>query len=166
MPWLALLRVLGPILAVLAVVGGLIGLGYSSGRAKVQRAWDADKAAQLAAQQRDALRRQETNHGIGIDYYKQAQAAAVAAALARADADSVRSELAARAADPGPGFGPAEAAATARSLGECIGEYQEVASRHDQLSGQVTGLQAYVAGVCLSGATAQTPPASQPGAPP
>ncbi len=150
MPWLWLLRVLGPILAVLGVVGGLIFFGYSSGSAKVQRAWDAEKAEQLAAQQRDAFRRQETNYGIGVDYRKRAEASERAAALARADADSVRSELAARAADPGAGFGPDESAATARALVECIGEYQAVAESADRLSVQVAGLQGYVRGVCLT----------------
>lgn len=157
MPWLALLRVLGPILAVAAVVGGLIAFGYSAGSAKVQRKWNAEQAAQLAAQQRDTLRRMEANHGNGIDYRQRAQASERAAALARADADGVRSELAARAADPGAGFGPHESAATATALGECIEEYQALGAVADRLADQVTGLQGYVRGVCLGEAKSGTP---------
>lgn len=145
-------RIGAPLLALVAACTVLLSLGYSAGKAKVQRAWDAANQQALEQQQRENLRRLEANHGNGIDYRKLAQQSAVSAALARADADSVRGELAARAAsaDAGAGFGSHEAAATARSLGECIGEYQAVAERHDRLSDQVTGLQGFVTRVCLA----------------
>lgn len=140
-----LLQLAAPVVLVLAIGAGV----YSAGKASVQRQWDAARATQEAAAGRDQLRRMEANHGVGIDYRKQALAAQSAAAAARADADGLRAHLATRAADPAPGPGADEAAATARAFGECIGELTAVAAAADRLSTQTAGLQGYVRGVCL-----------------
>jgi len=142
-----LLQVAAPVVLVLAIGAGV----YSAGRASVQRAWDTERAKQEAAAGRDSLRRMEANHGVGIDYRKQAHAAQAAAAAARADADGLREHLAARAADDSAaGPGADEAAATARAFGECVGSLAEVAATADRLSTQTAGLQGYVRQVCLS----------------
>jgi hypothetical protein len=153
MPYTLLFRIVGPLVLVGLVVGGIWGYGhkrYVAGKDEVRAEWDAAKAAALEAQREIERMKRQSNQGVTDDYRKQAVAANAAAVLARADADGVRSELASRAADPGAGFGPDESAATARSLGECIAEYQALAESADRVTNQTIGLQSYVAKVCLA----------------
>lgn len=156
MPWLVLLRIVGPILAVAAIVAGLFGFGYHSGKTSVQRLWDADKDAQAKATAADYLRRSNANVGNTDDYRKKAQQAAVAAAALRAERDQLLAVIADRAADTAARPGADDGSAGAIVLGECVRRYEAVASVADRLSTQVTGLQGYVGRVCQS-TPAETP---------
>jgi chromosome segregation ATPase len=139
-----------------AAIGGVHHHGVKEGRSEVQAKWDK-QTAELNAQaleqsqenrrleQRSAVRAGEIAHDTAV----QMDHARVVAVRARADGDSLRSQLAAvqssAAATAADASRAADAIATlSRQLGECSGQLQEMASRADAASVQVTGLQEFV----------------------
>ena len=138
------IRILGP----LAIAGALFVFGCSHGEANIKRKWDAQLKA--AAEQQAEIERvkNRANAGVTNDYIEQAKRATVAAASARSESQRLRDALANRAGNPEAGPAVDEGAATARALGECSERYSTVAGVADELSAQVTGLQAYISRVC------------------
>lgn len=154
-------QALAGVLAILAILGGAVGFGYSSGKVKVQRAWDTAIEAQVKSDQREALRKMEANHGNGLNYAKLAQTAAVNLSRANSELERLRNVL----ASPAPAQSDADSwsdgpSPTAVLLSECSGRYAEVAGAADRLSAQVSGLQGYARDVCLGDEVRSTVPSS------
>lgn len=92
---------------------------------------------------------QLTNEKVTHDYQALKHTSATTAAAAKSERVRLLAALAARAATTDSTTGPrADADPTERVLRESVERYQEVAGDADKLADVVTGLQAYVRGVC------------------
>lgn len=147
------------VVAVVAIVAGLLFTGYHFG-AKVTRAdWDKERVA-LAAQHVAALevvRTEEQRRAREAQAVVEDQARREAAAVARAVAAErtvvgLRNTIAALNARPAPGNPEAagffdEARLARDLLGACAARYTGLAAEADQLREQVIGLQQWVSHV-------------------
>jgi len=145
--WGFILKILGPIL----VVGALILWGYSLGSAAMQRKWDKATAEDREKEEELYRIRNSANAKVTGKTYEELQKLAVSAAAAHSESERLRELLADRIENSKPEPGVNETRPLAIALSECSGEYEKVAKTADELAVRVTGLQGYVREVCLRG---------------
>jgi hypothetical protein len=129
--------------------------GREDGRAAVRADWQAAKDKQRDVDAAERSRLQAITKEVDHDHAKTAARAAAAAAATRAELDRLRDVLAAGAApaasDPGAAAEPDAATAHDRVVIECAAEYASLGEHADAIEDRLSGLQDWVARVCVSG---------------
>lgn len=148
-------------IALLGLLALTHGAAYRVGSLHVKRAWDKQislaKDQQIKAEQEARAREQElvaAKQQAEVKYVQSKKQAAVAALGAQSELDRLRNALAARdratrqdaTACPGA---HAEAGPERDILGTCATELVRMAREADAIATRLTGLQQYVASVCL-----------------